>query len=58
LGMALDELRDADKELKINEIDVIINSQEYDSVINSVVDFESSFMGKGFVVKSGDGGSC
>ena len=58
LGIALDELKDNDEKINSNGIEIIFDSNDQDYLDNSVIDFEDSFQGRGFVVKSALAGTC
>ena len=58
LGLALDELKEMDETVLTNGIEIIFDRNEKDYLDNSVIDFEDSFMGSGFVVRSGLSGAC
>lgn len=56
--MTLDELNEEDEKINSNGVDLIYNKSEKDYVDHSVIDFQDSFLGKGFVVRSMHAGSC
>ena len=58
LGLALDELNEQDETITANGIEIIFNSNEKDYYDHSIIDFEDSFLGSGFVVRSMLPGSC
>jgi Fe-S cluster assembly iron-binding protein IscA len=58
LGLTLDESKETDETVTANEIDIIYEKSEKDYVDQSVIDFEDSFLGKGFVVRSMASGTC
>lgn len=59
LGLALDELNEQnDDAINANGIDIIFNKGDKDYLDHSVIDFEDSFLGSGFVVRSLLPGTC
>lgn len=58
LGLALDELKDSDEKINSNGVDIIYDRGEQDYIEHSVIDYEDSFIGRGFVVKSALPGMC
>jgi len=52
LGLALDELNETDETVTSNGIDIIYSIGDKDYLDHSIIDFEDSFMGSGFVVRS------
>ncbi len=58
LGLALDELNNNDEKININGVDIIYDRKDQDYLDHSVIDFEDSFLGQGFVVRSSQPGMC
>ena len=58
LGLALDELNDNDEKINSNGVDIIYNRNDQGYLDHSVIDYEDSFLGRGFVVKSSQPGMC
>ncbi|MCP4756100.1 MAG: hypothetical protein GY866_35000 [Proteobacteria bacterium] len=58
MGIALDELSEKDKKVTANGIDIIYDEREEQYVADTIIDFEKSFFGKGFTVRSSAYGSC
>ena len=58
LGLALDELNEQDETITTNGVDIIFNSRDKDYLDHSIIDFEDSFLGSGFVVRSMMPGTC
>jgi Fe-S cluster assembly iron-binding protein IscA len=58
LGLTLDELNEKDETITSNEIDIIFQKSEKDYVDHSIIDFEDSFLGRGFTVRSMMPGTC
>ena len=58
MGMALDEPRDEDQKVSIKGVDFIYDKADENFMPDSVIDFQDSFLGKGFVVRSAVGGVC
>jgi Fe-S cluster assembly iron-binding protein IscA len=58
LGIALDEPTEEDEQISSNGIDIIFNKQDKNFFHHTTIDFESSFFGKGFVVRSANAGAC
>lgn len=58
MGMALDEPTEKDQSININGIDIIYDKAEEGYMKGSIIDFQDSFMGRGFVVRSATSGAC
>ncbi len=58
LGLTLDELSDKDETITTNEIDIIYQKSDQDYLDHSIIDFEDSFLGRGFTVRSMMPGTC
>jgi Fe-S cluster assembly iron-binding protein IscA len=58
LGLTLDESKETDETITSNDIDIIYQKNDKDYVNHSIIDFEDSFLGKGFIVKSMMPGTC
>ena len=58
MGLTLDELNEMDETVTSNEIDIIFRKTDKNYVDHSIIDFEDSFFGKGFTVRSMMPGTC
>lgn len=58
MGIALDELNDGDEQINTNGIDIIYDKKDKDYFHHTTIDFENSFFGKGFVVRSASASAC
>lgn len=58
MGLALDELKEEDEKVSANGVELIYNKTEKDYISHSIIDFEDSFLGKGFVVRSMHPSAC
>jgi Fe-S cluster assembly iron-binding protein IscA len=58
LGLTLDESKESDEMITSNDIDIIYQTSEKDYLDHSIIDFEDSFLGRGFVVRSMMPGTC
>ena len=58
LGLTLDEFKKEDEQVTTNGIDVIFDKSEKDSINGSIIDFQDSVMGKGYVVRTATSGYC
>lgn len=58
LGLALDELNEKDESVTANGVEIIYSRNDKDYVDHSIIDYEDSFLGSGFVVRSLLPGTC
>ncbi|MBU3916554.1 hypothetical protein KKA14_13560 [bacterium] len=58
MGLALDELKSGDEKVTVNGIDVIYDKNQKGSLDGSIIDFQDSVMGKGYIVRTATSGSC
>ncbi len=58
MGIALDGLNDGDEQINSNGIDIIFDKKDRDYFHLTTIDYENSFFGKGFVVKSANTAAC
>ncbi len=58
MGLALDEPKEDDDIMTVNEIPVVLRASERNYLEDSIVDFEKGAWGEGFVVRSGHASSC
>jgi Fe-S cluster assembly iron-binding protein IscA len=58
LGIALDEPNEGDEQLNSNGIDIIFDKRDKDYFHHTTIDYEKSFFGKGFVVRSASASAC
>ncbi|MDH5560184.1 MAG: hypothetical protein OEY59_04940 [Deltaproteobacteria bacterium] len=56
--MALDEPQEDDIQVIANEIRVIYDPEDEQYVRNSVIDFEESYFGKSFMIRSANSSRC
>jgi Fe-S cluster assembly iron-binding protein IscA len=58
LGMALDELKDNEKAIQVNDIDVLIDEDIKPYVEGYVIDFVNTPYGDHFTLRSEQSNSC
>lgn len=58
MGMALDEPSDQDEKLNVNGINFIYDKSDEGYMNDSIIDFQDSFLGRGFVVRSATSSCC
>jgi Fe-S cluster assembly iron-binding protein IscA len=58
LGLALDEPNDEDEQVNANGIDIIYDKRDQAYFHHTTIDYENSFFGKGFVVRSANASAC
>jgi len=58
MGMALDELKEGDEKVTVEGIDFIYNKWDDRYLPDSIIDFEDSYMGQRFVVRSAAPSAC
>ena len=58
LGMALDEPTENDATINSGGIDFIYSKDDEPHISNSIIDFEDSYMGKGFTVRNATSTCC
>lgn len=58
MGMALDEPKDDDQKITVEGVDFIYDKADEGYMPDSIIDFQDSFLGKGFVVRSTVPGAC
>jgi Fe-S cluster assembly iron-binding protein IscA len=56
--MALDEPTEKDEKVEVQGISFIYQKSDEGYMKNSVIDFQDSFFGRGFVVRSATSGFC
>lgn len=58
MGMALDEPKAGDQEITVEGISFIYNKDNENVIPDSIIDFQDSFLGRGFVVRPAVPGVC
>jgi len=58
LGIALDELTAEDEQVNANGVEIIFNKRDKNYFHHTTIDFENSYLGKGFVVRAANSGAC
>jgi Fe-S cluster assembly iron-binding protein IscA len=56
--MALDEPTDSDTTVTAGGIDFIYSKADEPYINDSIIDFEDSYMGRGFTVRNSSSGCC